>query len=592
MSDAGTLETVESARSSYEQVADAEVSQQRRVQDVAAEVLRLRLLQTQHQQLDADLQAATEVLKKLPAESIFQFRAYLDTGLRQSTRLVTLGTLNGGGGVDCESLLGLLECICLVCKVRLLTRRPEELLRAMHRLLRDPAAFIEHLTLLPVAPLSESKCLAPFLLSSDRGWMGRFNEAGRCYEALRAWLASYYQHSLASVDMETTSEELQRNEQLLRELSAPLGDGSTGGPCGPSAWRLGHSLTARSPSVGSNLSTGSRSRERFSGSRERSLKLGGSMGSIGSIGGRGTSQPRRTPVSSPLRTAFRASERALQKTVSPRVGGRDTRFTPGQPARAANTRSVSPQQHPAMEKKVIQTIPSERLSAPRYAYAQPVPATTPKPSARPYGSGYGAEETLKAAEGVRRQNNPALRARRSPSVQAGSQSVRGGASPPKSSRGQRADITMTSANRPRETGAAPQPVPLLSRTPCPRAPSSARASRSFLGSPTGPGPQALSSRRAANSTYSRLSPSASTSALEIPAVISSSLGDAGSGGTGGVPVTPPTTGTGAGSTLSSSMSTPALRARPPPGPVLNRQTPRPGIGLTVRGLTKSGAGAA
>eukprot|EP00971_Amphidinium_carterae_P159567 3163345-Amphidinium_carterae.1 len=34
---------------------------------------------------------------------------------------------------------------------------------------------------------------------------------------------------------------------------------------------------------------------------------------------------------------------------------------------------------------------------------------------------------------------------------AGSQSVRGGASPPKSSRGQRADITMTSANRPRET---------------------------------------------------------------------------------------------------------------------------------------------
>eukprot|EP00971_Amphidinium_carterae_P148570 2945607-Amphidinium_carterae.1 len=32
--------------------------------------------------------AATEVLKKLPAESIFQFRAYLDTGLRQSTRLV------------------------------------------------------------------------------------------------------------------------------------------------------------------------------------------------------------------------------------------------------------------------------------------------------------------------------------------------------------------------------------------------------------------------------------------------------------------------------------------------------------------------
>eukprot|EP00403_Amphidinium_massartii_P029274 CAMPEP_0178392830 /NCGR_PEP_ID=MMETSP0689_2-20121128/11879_1 /TAXON_ID=160604 /ORGANISM="Amphidinium massartii, Strain CS-259" /LENGTH=593 /DNA_ID=CAMNT_0020013413 /DNA_START=72 /DNA_END=1853 /DNA_ORIENTATION=+ len=581
-------EGAESARSStVDQVAtEADVSLQRKMQDVAAEVLRLRLLQTQHKQLEADLQAASDALQKLPMESLQQFRSYLEQALRPSSRLVTLGSLNSQtGGVDRESLLGLIECLCIICKVRLLTRRPEELMRAMHRLLRDPVPFIAQLVALPVAPLSESKCLAPFLLSSDRGWEGRFSEAGRCYEALRVWLTCYYQQSLASVDIETTNEELHRNEQLLRELSTPLGDGSTGGACGvatmsrsTSAWRLGRGMdtsmrSASVASVGSNLSTGSRS-------RERSLKLGGSMGSLGSIG-TGQVQPRRTPVSSPLRTAFRASERALQKTTSPQVGGRAPRVgTPGR----------SPSPHQVMQdRKMVYAGPSARLTAPRYAYTQPVHNgfVSARPSRPSPGTQVSVlEEVPKAADSARRQNNPALRARRSPSVQAQGSSqpggnIRPGASPPKSSRaGHAADISVSSmagSRSFRDTGPV-QPVVLQSRTPYPRAPSSARASRAYPGGTTASQGSTAPQNVVWRNSNSRLSPSASTSMLET----STAIGDAGSGGTGGLDTGGSHAAAGGGATLTSSMSTPALRARAPGSGVHSRQTPRQQQVLSVR----------
>ena len=65
-------------------------------------------------------------------------------------------------------------------------------------------------------------------LSSHQGWRGHPGEAGQCYETLRFWLSSYHQFSSENSPMGTTSELLQKQEQLLDELSDQ--ESSTGWP--------------------------------------------------------------------------------------------------------------------------------------------------------------------------------------------------------------------------------------------------------------------------------------------------------------------------------------------------------------------------
>merc|ERR1719183_757623 len=93
---------------------DRDTSQSRQIQEIASEVLRLRLVQSQHRQLEGQLRAAAEKLRSLPVESVLQLRRFLEQGLRPIGGAGTLGgSHHGGGSVDPESLLGLMECLCV-----------------------------------------------------------------------------------------------------------------------------------------------------------------------------------------------------------------------------------------------------------------------------------------------------------------------------------------------------------------------------------------------------------------------------------------------------------------------------------------------
>merc|ERR1719487_1233030 len=132
-----------------------------------------------------------------------------------------------------------MECLCVVCNAghsAMLKagdfRKQEDLLVATQWLLQDPQALIEQLANLPAAQSSQSRRLAPFLLSSDGGWRGQLSEAGQCYETFRSWLSCYYQFSLINSQMQATSDQLAQQERLLEELSRDA-DGGTGGVGGP-----------------------------------------------------------------------------------------------------------------------------------------------------------------------------------------------------------------------------------------------------------------------------------------------------------------------------------------------------------------------
>eukprot|EP00928_Gymnodinium_smaydae_P086329 TRINITY_DN7037_c0_g2_i1.p1 TRINITY_DN7037_c0_g2~~TRINITY_DN7037_c0_g2_i1.p1 ORF type:complete len:745 (-),score=131.04 TRINITY_DN7037_c0_g2_i1:162-2396(-) len=236
---------------------DRDSSQNRQMQELASDVLRLRLEQSQHRQLEGQLRSAAEKLQQMPSEKMLQLRSYLKHGLWLVGGHGTLGN-KCNGGVDPENLLGLMESICVVCDVRT-SRKQEDLLMATRWLLQDPAALVERLSCLPAASSSQTRRLAPFLLTCTEGWRGSLGDAGQCYEALRSWLSCYYQYSMVSERMQAVKEQLQQQERLLEELSTSQ-EGSTGcagGFCGPRTWRASSGVR-RSSSVQSNSSTGSR----------------------------------------------------------------------------------------------------------------------------------------------------------------------------------------------------------------------------------------------------------------------------------------------------------------------------------------------
>lgn len=224
-------------------------SQSQRIQEIASEVLRLRLVQSQYKQLEGQLKAAVDQLQQA-SDKVDQFSQYLEQWLRPGG---SIGTLGGSfSGVEADSLLGLMECLCVVCSAPVVSRKQEDLLAATKWLLQDPGTLVRRLAELPCAPGAQSRRLAPYLLTCASSWRGHLNEAGQCYEALKSWLSCYYQFSLVSGQMEANAIQLQHQEQLLAELSKEEGgDGSVK----PFAWRSG---LKRSSSVQSTSSTGSR----------------------------------------------------------------------------------------------------------------------------------------------------------------------------------------------------------------------------------------------------------------------------------------------------------------------------------------------
>eukprot|EP00929_Paragymnodinium_shiwhaense_P120902 TRINITY_DN92967_c0_g1_i1.p1 TRINITY_DN92967_c0_g1~~TRINITY_DN92967_c0_g1_i1.p1 ORF type:complete len:743 (-),score=112.60 TRINITY_DN92967_c0_g1_i1:218-2446(-) len=263
-------------------VRDSSVQRSMRIQDIASEVLRLRLVQSQHRQLEAQLRAAHEQLEQMPLERMGALRNHLEMAFRPGGAPGTLGSVNGG--VPPTSLLGFMECLCVVCDVQIATRKQDDLVIATKWLLHEPKLLIDRIIHMPPAKPAQSRRLAPFLLSRDSSWRGHLGEAGQCYENLRSWLSCYYQVSLVSSQMEETSKQLEENERLLEEQHLMETEGSTGGVDGslnaPRAWRTlrtSSSGVRRSSSVQSNSSTGSWRGERSQSpaANERVAVVGG-----------------------------------------------------------------------------------------------------------------------------------------------------------------------------------------------------------------------------------------------------------------------------------------------------------------------------
>lgn len=377
----------------------------------------MRLVQSQHRQLEGQLRSSADKLRAMPADSVLQLRRFLEQGLRPVGGPGTLGC--GGGGVEPESLLGLMECLCVVCDQQVATGRQEDLLVATQWLLQDPDALTEQLARLPPAHSSQSRRLAPFLLSCDGGWKGAISDAGQCYETFRSWLSCYYQFSLINNQMQATSEQLQQQEQRLEELSRDS-EGGTGGVGStlfrPSAavWKPASSAR-RSSSVQSNESLTSR---RSGSPTERSSTAGGLRPSPrpggGPSMGRLSSGSREGPVSSPLKRSAGRSGQGPSPAVN--VARASAASSPGRsssPAQPSSSRSRLQGQRAAEKVESSPRAPrfghpSHQLGSARAANRHPVGAPPPNPSPRHM-------DPPKTSAASRRQNVPAVRARRSPS---------------------------------------------------------------------------------------------------------------------------------------------------------------------------------
>mmetsp|Transcript_41878 Transcript_41878/g.85340 ORF Transcript_41878/g.85340 Transcript_41878/m.85340 type:complete len:609 (+) Transcript_41878:85-1911(+) len=270
--------------------------QNQRIQDIASEVLRLRLVHSQYKQLEGQLKTAVDKLQQT-SDKVFQFSQYLEQGLRPGG---SIGTLGGSfSGVEVENLLGLMECLCVVCNAPVVSKKQEDLLAATKWLLQDADALMRRLSELPAAPSMQSRRLAPYLLSCDSSWRGQLNEAGQCYEALRSWLSCYYQFSLVSSPMEANAAQLQRQEQLLSELSKDDGGepGSLSAPTKPFAFRP--CSLKRSSSVQSTSSAGSR-RSQSPADRVARMANGIKVGGAVSVARRASREIREASIKSPL----------------------------------------------------------------------------------------------------------------------------------------------------------------------------------------------------------------------------------------------------------------------------------------------------
>jgi len=175
---------------------------------VAKEVMRLRLMKRQYDDLRAQLTRAETQLRRLPPTAISQFLAYLEKNLGDPELAVHVQ----------EAIANLIECLCAVCKVELASATPESLLSSSRRLLRDPHSFAKKLCAMPPRSSAEAEGLAPFLLSDVQYRKVRDKEVNASFEALHSWLTAFYFFSAVSDQVSPIEEELERQEARLRRL--------------------------------------------------------------------------------------------------------------------------------------------------------------------------------------------------------------------------------------------------------------------------------------------------------------------------------------------------------------------------------------
>lgn len=147
-----------------------------KVEEVANEVLRLRLVKSQHEELRTQLSRAEGKLKRLSPLAVFQLRSYLERNFREP---------NLAAHVQ-DALVRLLECLCAVSRIEVASYTPESLLSSVRKLLRDPHSFTTRLCSMPHMTGEEAKGLAPFLLSTTQFKRVRDKEVNECYDAFHA----------------------------------------------------------------------------------------------------------------------------------------------------------------------------------------------------------------------------------------------------------------------------------------------------------------------------------------------------------------------------------------------------------------------
>lgn len=181
-------------------------------EQTANEVLRLRLLKSQHEEIRQQLIRVEGQLRRLPPHAVFQFRAYLERNLRDYSLASQVQ----------QPIIRLLECLCVVCKIDVTGLTPEALLSSARKLLRDTHNFTTKLSSTPHLSGEEVKGLAPFLLAGAQYRRVREKEVNDCYEAFHAWLSAFYIFSSVSDQIAPTAEALSAQEWLLRRLNGQV----------------------------------------------------------------------------------------------------------------------------------------------------------------------------------------------------------------------------------------------------------------------------------------------------------------------------------------------------------------------------------
>lgn len=180
-----------------------------RVEEVAKEVLRLRLLKRQNDELHDQLSRAEGQLKRLSPHAVLQFHSYLERNLGDPSLAINVQ----------ESIVKLLKCLCAVCSIDADAQTPEALLSGVRMLLRDPHNFASKFCNMPRVSSEEAQGLVPFLLSNSQYKRVKEKEVNACYDALHAWLSAFHFYSAVSDDVTTVTQELERQESLLRRLN-------------------------------------------------------------------------------------------------------------------------------------------------------------------------------------------------------------------------------------------------------------------------------------------------------------------------------------------------------------------------------------
>lgn len=188
-----------------------------KVEEVANEVLRLRLLKSQHDELRAQQGRAEAQLRRLSPHVLLQFRSYLERNLREPSLASQVQ----------DAVVQLIECLFVVCRIEVQNwRTVDGMLNTVRKLLRDPHSFVNKVTT-PNITEEEAKSLAPFLLTSTQYKRVREKEVNEAYDALQAWIAAYYQYAVISNQVTPTTQSLDKYEKMLQRLTGQA-DGAKG----------------------------------------------------------------------------------------------------------------------------------------------------------------------------------------------------------------------------------------------------------------------------------------------------------------------------------------------------------------------------